>query len=516
MTVDVKRLTGLLLLALVLASGLLLADDALSSPVAPKKGVRSPSPWLSITGKASSLGYWEQGFEDIYKTLLMNLNMPNPYFRTRYAYPSPTFRSAYLWDTAFISQVWKPWDVMVAQEINQAVIDHAVDGRLPHFANRYSKSDYTQPPVMSWSVWEDYLWSRDIDYLARVYPALKNYNRWYYENRRLKCGLFYWIHSYESGIDNSPRFSSRDESLKKDLTRIAAIDVNSYIVRQNEVLSLMARDLGKEEDAKEFESKARALRALINQMMWDESTGYYYDLDVVSGQLVKIRTIASLFPLFAGVPDPERARKIRDHIMNPQEFNTPFPLPSTALNDPTFEKDCWRGPIWINTAYMVIVGLERYGFMDDAGVLSFKLVDGIYKTYKNTGKFVEFYDPQRWDFKELSRKKGNLFKLIQNGNKPKPEFVGWTGLANTLVIEHLIGFKKDRGKRCLSPNFPDEAQGLAFQLSIPAEGLEIEMELLASGTTRTTLKNGTTKIEIQLSRHQVFVIELDKGASFFN
>jgi hypothetical protein len=507
MTVDGKRLAILLLLALVLAAEFILGSHAYSRPVAPKKGVGSSSPSLTLSGKADRPEYWDQGFEAIYKTLLMNLNMPNPYFRTRYAWPSPTFRSAYLWDTAFISQVWKPWDVMVAQEVNQAVIDHAVDGRLPHFANRFSKSEYTQPPVMTWSVWENYLWSGDIDYLARVYPALKDYNRWYYENRRLECGLFYWVHSYESGIDNSPRFSSRDESVKKDLTRIAAIDVNSYIVRQNETLALMAQELDKAEDAKEFKAKARELRELINRMMWDQSTGYYYDLDVVSGQPVKIRTIASLFPLFAGVPDPERAEIIRGHVMHPDEFNTQFPLPSTAFNDPTFEKDCWRGPIWINTAYMVIVGMERYGFMDEASLLSFKLADGIYKTYDNTGKFVEFYDPQRYDFKELSRKKGNLFKLLQNGNKPKPKFVGWTGLANTLVIEHLIGFKKDRGKRWLSPNFPDEAQGLAFHLSMPAEGLEIEMEVLAGGTTRTTLSTGTRKTEIRLSRRQGFIIE---------
>ena len=113
--------------------------------------------------------------------------------------------------------------------------------------------------------------------------------------------------------------------------------------------------------------------------------------------------------------------------MDPNEFNTPFPLPSTALNDPTFEKDCWRGPIWINTAYMAIVGMERYGYNDDAALISFKLADGIYKTYDNTGKFVEFYDPQRYDLKELSRKKGNLFKLFQNGNKPKPAVRGLDG-----------------------------------------------------------------------------------------
>jgi glycogen debranching enzyme len=472
-----------------------------------EKGIDSPAPALAFPAGNEQTGYWDKGFQDIYKTLLMNLNMPNSYFDTRYAWPAPTFRSAYLWDTAFISQVWKPWDVKVAQEVNRAVIDHADQGRLPHFANPHSKSDYTQPPVMTWSVWENFLWSGDRDYLAHVYPALKNYNRWYYENRRLECGLFFWVHSYESGIDNSPRFSSRDEKVKKDLTRIAAVDVNSYIVRQNQTLALIARELGKVEDARKFQEKAEELRSLVNSMMWDDGTGYYYDLDVVSGELVKIKTIASLFPLFAGIPDQERAQIIRGHVMDPDEFNTPFPLPSTALNDPTFEKDCWRGPIWINTAYMVIVGMERYGFTEDAASLSFKLVEGIYKTYDNTNKFVEFYDPERYDFKELSRKKGNLFKLLQNGNKPKPQFVGWTGLANTLVIEHLVGFKKDRGKIRIAPNFPEMAQGLSGRLTLPAEGLEIEFQVLTDGSVRVKIIDGDRCSDIMIQRGESFLIE---------
>ncbi|HUT55228.1 MAG TPA: trehalase family glycosidase [bacterium] len=502
-----RKFSRLILLLSALAAALMVPAPAGAAPVAPKKGVASPSPSLSLSGDAARAKYWDKGFEAVYKTLLLNLNMPNDYFQTRYAYPSPTFRSAYLWDSAFISQVWKPWDVKAAEEVDQTLTDHAVDGRLPHFANKHSKSDYTQPPVMAWSMWEDYLWSNDQEWLARVYPALKNYNRWYYANRRLANGLFYWLHSYESGIDNSPRFTSRDEKIKKDMTKIAAIDVNSFLVRQNETLAKMAKELGKQDDAAEFEAKARELRGLINSLLWDESTGYYYDRDVVTDQLVKLRTIASLFPLFAGVPDEKRAAIVRGHVIAPAEFNTLVPLPSTAHNDPTFEKDCWRGPIWINTAYMVIVGMERYGFLDDAAVLSFKLTDGIYKTHQKTGQYVEFYDPDRFDFRELSRKKGNLFKLLQNGNKPKPQFVGWTGLINTLVIEHLAGFRKDHGVRTLTPNFPAQAQGLTLRLDLPGEGLTIEIEVLPEGRTRGKLiKQGGVK-EFSADKHETIQVD---------
>jgi glycogen debranching enzyme len=480
----------------ILAVGI---SPAGAAPVEAAKGVASASPSLSVSG-APRGPYWETGFTAVYRTLLHNLHGPNSFFDTRFAYPSPIFRGVYLWDSAFISQVWKPWDADTAQDVDRAVLDHAKDGRLQHFTSQYSKSDYTQPPVMAWSVWEDYLWSGDKDFLARSYPVLKDYNRWLYENRRLAGGLFFWAHSYESGIDNSPRFGSADESFMTDMKSLAAVDLNSYMVRQNETLAAMAQELGETEDARHFTSQARELAELINQNLWDPETGYYYDRDMAADKLVKIRTIASLFPLFAGIPDQERAAVVRGHVMNPAEFNTPMPLPSVARDDPNFEKDCWRGPMWTNTAYLVIVGLERYGYDDDAAELSWKLADGIYKTYANTGKLVEFYDPDRFDFKELHRKRGNLYKLLTLGDKPQPNFVGWTGLVNNLVIEHLLGLRKERDKRWLKPSFPEAAAGTVFRLALPGDGVELEVEVRDQGATRGRIVTADGSREFSLAK----------------
>jgi glycogen debranching enzyme len=465
-----------------------------------KKSVAAPSPSFAVSGGREIGSYWETGFEAVNQTLLKNLHRPNSHFKTRFAYPSPMFRGVYLWDTAFIAQVWKPWDPATAQDVNRAVLDHARNGRLQHYSSQWSRSDYTQPPVMAWSVWETYLWSGDLDYLARAYPVLKAYNRWLYDNRRLPCGLFHWIHSYESGIDNSPRFGSADESYMVDMPGLAAIDINSYLVRQNETLSKMALELGIPEEAETCSRRAHQLRELINNMMWDEETGYYYDLDTKSRKLNKIRTIASLFPLFAGVPDKDRAAVIRDHVMNPAEFNTKMPLPSVARDDPHFEKDCWRGPVWLNTAYMVIVGLERYGWYDEAAGLSWNLVDGVYRTYENTGRLVEFYDPDRYDFKELHRKKGNLYKQITLGGKPRPNFVGWTGLSNTILIQHLIGFDVNRGSMSIRPCFPDSAAGAAFSLELPGQAVTIDINVLDGARTKGVVRIDNRAREFELAK----------------
>ncbi len=470
------------------------------------KDVEAPPPSLQVDGTEWG-HHWESGFDAVYATLLKNLHGPNPFFDTRYAYPSPTFRGVYLWDTAFTSQVWKIWDVETAEEINRAVMNAAApDGRIPHFHGIYSKSDYTQPPLITWSVWKNYLWSGDRTYLAGAYPVLKDYNKWLYENRRHESGLFVYIHPYESGIDNSPRFGSADESQVTDMENLAAVDQNSYMVLQNRLLARMAAELGHVDDEQKYLGRAMEQKELMNRKLWDPDTGLYYDRDLNSNKLVCVKTIASFFPMFARVPDKKKARRMLEHLMDPEEFNTTIPLPSVARDDPAFEKDCWRGPVWVNTAYMAIRGMENYGFYEEASLLTFKLADGVYKVHENTGDLVEFYDPDRFDFKELHRKKGNLYKQITLGGKPRPNFVGWTGLVNTLVVENLVGYCKVPGQVWIQPRFPPRASGASMLVRIPADDLVIMIKVKDKGRTAGKIIKQGRERSFSLSFNQKLMI----------
>ena len=110
----------------------------------------------------------------------------------------------------------------------------------------------------------------------------------------------------------------------------------------------------------------------------------------------------------------------------------------------------------INTTYLALEGVKRYGQMATFREMASRLANGVYMTYHNTGTFHEFYDPERFDLKELSRKKGlgplglqasnNPIKVAQwlimkqliLGQKPVSQFMGWTGLVNTLVLEEKL------------------------------------------------------------------------------
>lgn len=456
------------------------------------KAVAHPPPALHVSGPPAEVAHWDEGFAAVYATLFLNLQMPNVLSAVRYAHPAPAFPGVYLWDSAFIAQVWKPWDLAVARDVNRAVIDLRDGDRLQHVVADLAQSAFTQPPVLAWSIAALHGGRVDaaaLHYLRHVYEPLVAYNRWLYRQRRLAGGLFCWMHPYESGIDNAPRFSSRDERVLADTRPLAAPDLSAYVVLQNEALAEIAATLGREADAARFHEQAEALRARMNAYLWHEADGLYYDRHVHTGAFVRAKTIASLLPLWAGVPDAARAARLRDHLLDPAAFNTRLPLPSVARDDPAFEKDMWRGPVWINTAYAVILGLERYGYRHEAADLAFRLCEGVYRTYAEGRRLYEFYDPERHDTAELHRKRGNRWKRLTLGTKPRPEFVGWTGLVNTLVVEHLVGFRWEGGRRVLRPQFPPQAEGLGFSVRLPAEDLAISLEVCKDQRTRGTARS---------------------------
>jgi putative isomerase len=393
-------------------------------------------PELKMSAGDPRAQVWEDGFRDAYATLRSNLHQRPG--KPDYAQPGPKYPAIYLWDSAFIADIWRVADPAVAQDVILSVLlNQRPDGRVPQEKSFFGTSKLSNPPLLSWEVMRIYRKTKNKEFLGRVYTSLRDFHAWYFAHRRLSNGIFFWQHPYESGLDNSPRFSDRPEFHFDDTTKIMAVDLSSYLVLDSENMAEMAEVLGRRSEAEAYRRDGAVLKELINNELWDARRHAYFDRRVDTGQFVHVLSIASLTPLVAGVPSQERADQIVKEILDPKLFNTHTPFPSVARSDPSFEKDCWRGPVWVNMAYLSILGMERYGYHDRAQQLSRKLVDGVYRTEANTGKFVEYYDPDRNDFSELTRKKGNLYKQITLGSKPVDHFVGWTGLVNNLATEEL-------------------------------------------------------------------------------
>lgn len=440
-----------------------------------RKGVAFRQPSLCVTGRAGC-EHWEPGFRAVYDLLFANLRNPDVVSPHRYGVPGPAFTGVYLWDSAFIAQVWAPWDLEVARDCIRSVVALRDGDRLQHVVSDFVRSGFTQPAVVAWSAVR--LAERTIReggsmpdkaslaFVREIFEPLVAYNGWLNKHRRCANGLYFWDHPYESGVENAPRFSSRDEKTLADTRHLAAPDMSSYLAMQCEALARMAGWLGREEEREHFTAELIRIRKAMNAILWSDDDGLYYDA-YPDGSHIKSRTIASLIPLEAGAPDADRARRLLAHITDPAGFGSTMPLPSVALNDPDFARDMWRGPVWLNTAYLVVCGMERYGFAQEAAEAAWRLCDAVYRGIENENQVYEFYDPEHFHTQLLHRKQGNRWKAITLGSGPQKEFVGWSGLVNTLLVDTLLGARPgEDGQTQQRPNLPEQAAGLDFTLTL--------------------------------------------------
>jgi glycogen debranching enzyme len=127
---------------------------------------------------------------------------------------------------------------------------------------------------------------------------------------------------------------------------------------------------------------------------WDSDAGVFWDLSGASEEQVRVLTFTSLFPLILPDLDAKVAKRlVHEHLLNEKEFWVPYPVPSVAVNDVTFDptwqtKTTWRGPTWVNVNWYLYWGLRTHGFDDVASELARRTV-----AMQARGGIREFYNP---------------------------------------------------------------------------------------------------------------------------
>lgn len=222
--------------------------------------------------------------------------------------------------------------------------------------------------------------------------------------------------AWESGMDNAPRFDVSGNGpddvgtlvyeVKNDEGEVVgytinqeSVDLNSYLYAEKGFLKAMAEELGLEEDAAKYEEEAAALRDYINTYMYDEETGFYYDLQInEDGSEKKLlvnrgKGCEGWLPLWAKVADQEQADQVVEKMMDEECFNLTVPLPVTSKDNDMFEADkYWRGPVWLDQVMYGIEGMKNYGYDAEAKELVEKMFQNA-EGLLGDGPIRENYNP---------------------------------------------------------------------------------------------------------------------------
>ncbi len=321
----------------------------------------------------------------------------------------------------------------------------------PFAPDGITTSGITQPPLLAEAVvriGEKLSLPERRTWYHQVYPALLAYHEWLYKERDPhQEGLVLQIHPYEVGLDNTPPWLDQlhehnrpwwiallekthldalvnlfrrdtqhvppgqrmtnidallyfdvirrlrrkrysiDAILTRSLFAIEDLTFNSIFIRANHCLEHIATAI-KQSLPDELEQSMNKSEKAFEQL-WDPYTGQYYSRNFVTHKLIKEPSIASLMPLYSGAISQERAEQLVTMLKNKHLYSARFPVPSVPLNSAWFKPLAyWQGPTWLNTNWLIIDGLKRYKFHDEAQ----QLMESCLELVKTSGYF-EYFSP---------------------------------------------------------------------------------------------------------------------------
>jgi hypothetical protein len=336
-----------------------------------------------------------------------------------YTRPSPArYHWQWYWDSCFAAIVWR----RIEPERSRAELETLMramrpDGFVGHvvfwdeplslqrslFYNVHRRSDFMtgtiQPPLLAWA------WRIAVGDPAQV-PPIAQHHRWLATNRDLDGdGLIWLVQPDESGLDASPKFDpvwgwrAQGRLLFPLLVRRAARhdwDARRLLAAGGPVLcEVMTNVLWCL--ARMANGEGSITAALVDRC-WDERRGYFRDQARPSGARPDVLTWSGLAPLaLPDLPEEVGRRMVEEHLLDRGEFWLPVAPPSVAASEPSFDpgrggrllRRYWRGPTWINAAWMLWLGLVRLGYDEPARQMAETLAETVLRA-----GLREYFDPR--------------------------------------------------------------------------------------------------------------------------
>lgn len=321
----------------------------------------------------------------------------------------------------------------------------------PEAPRRVRTSGITQPPMLAEAIiriGEKLNKTERKKWYKETYEPLLYFHEWLYRERDPHGeGLVLLVHPWECGLDNNPAWTRElrlnhlptwirlfkklglhnvfnilrtDTKYLPAYQRIDMIDAltlfsiarrlgrkkydtrlilrhshllvedlafNSILVRANAHLATIAQEINREIPSWLWERMKKAPHAL--ELLWSEADQQYYSRNFTTFELIDESSIMTFLPLYAGTISKSRAAHLVE-LLTGKDYWTRYPIPSVTTKSHYFQPlRYWQGPTWINTNWLIVDGLRRYGYHELADEITTRSLDVVEK-----GSSFEYFSPR--------------------------------------------------------------------------------------------------------------------------
>lgn len=340
------------------------------------------------------------------------IGLPYPYTVPAVGY----FDEMYYWDTYFTNIGLLLSERHMQAKHNTDNMLYLVDryGFMPN-GNRTFYLSRSQPPFLSLMVRDVYDYFKDGAWLKSAFEILKKEYQFWMDQRSIPNGLNRYggsvpkkdvdalyegftrrvgdipsikkeevakhcIVCCESGWDMNPRWDFEG-------FRYAPVDLNSLLFQFEENMAYFSEKLGNEEYDK-WKERSDARKHLMFQYM-EDAEQLLRDYQFENGKLSKVFSAASFFILFAGLGEERHAKALVDNLGRLETAHG-IAACEKSSSETNYQWDYPNG--WACLQYIVVKGLAKYGYQDDARRIAEKYIRLVDKIFEETGNIWEKYN----------------------------------------------------------------------------------------------------------------------------
>lgn len=333
------------------------------------------------------------------------LGLPKPYLVPAYeAGHEFDFNELYYWDSYFMVQ-----GLLDEQhkELNLGILENLTTlfgryGIIPNASRTYLMGR-SQPPLLTSFIWDLYdAYKPGLKWLkSNMAVAEKEYQTVWMgttkpNTRQVYRGLsrYYDINllndlaETESGWDMTPRFG------RKALNYLP-VDLNSLLYKYEMDFAKFYQLVGNENEAGKWEKSAAHRKETVNELMWSNLKGQYYDYNYVREKRGSIGSLAGFYPLWSGMASQKQAAQMVKALRRYENSGGLATTDTQQLSQfvPGAIPAQWAYPNgWAPLHFLIIKGLQNYGYHGDAKRIALKWLKTNLIWFNKHGVFLEKYN----------------------------------------------------------------------------------------------------------------------------